>query len=272
MKSLLTPIVFLMSIQCIAQQPVIDLAEAERSFSRYAGEHNTREAFLRFMDSGAVVFSRSGEIQDARKVWEARPVSGGRLAWGPSFVVLSTAGDLGLSTGTWTFRKSATDTVVASGEFTTIWTKRSGEWKWLVDLGVDHNLKPPGATDITSIALSHPEKTSYDAQRYMLIAEDNFIRNYTENGKSAYNEVADENIYMVQPWQLPVAGIYQLDAALVNLSGNISFRAAGSGVSADGDLGYVYGYAEDKDKKGNYLRVWRRIGRKWTLLLQTITI
>jgi hypothetical protein len=106
----------------------------------------------------------------------------------------------------------------------------------------------------------------------MLMAEQNFINAYSTSGKEAYNSVADNDVYLINPGQLPVSGRSNIDAALVNMSGAVQFQAVGSGVSKDGDIGYVYGYANEKDKKGNYLRIWRRIGRKWTLLLQTLTI
>jgi hypothetical protein len=63
-----------------------------------------------------------------------------------------------------------------------------------------------------------------------------------------------------------------MNTALANIPDGIAFEAVGSGVSKDGDLGYVYGYATLNGKKENYMRVWRRVGRKWTLLLQTLTL
>ncbi len=254
-----------------SQQKTIDLIEAEKSFARYAIEHNTRDAFLKFMDSNAIVFDK-GEIQKAWQVWEAKQPNPAKLIWEPAFAVISTAGDLGVTTGPWQFKPSANDSVVATGVFTTVWAFKNNEWKWIIDMGVDHNLKTPSFTDVASIELNHIEKTTYDAGRYMLMAEQNFINSYSSGGKETYTAVVDNDVYFVNPDQLPVSGRSNIDAALVNMSGAIQFQAIGSGVSKDGDIGYVYGYANEKDKKGNYLRIWRRIGRKWTLLLQTLTL
>lgn len=254
-----------------AQERIVPLVEAERSFARYALEHGTREAFLQFMDSAAVVFDK-GEIQHARRTWEAKKPSGGKLIWEPAFAVISTAGDLGVTTGPWEFRAGA-DTAIASGVFTSVWKKNAaGEWKWIADMGVTHNLKGPAFKDVASIELNHIERSSYDAHRFMLNAEQQFINTYSSTGKEAWATVADNDIYLINPGQLPVAGSNRINEALVNMSGGIKFQATGSGVSKDGDLGYVYGYANEEDKKGNYLRIWRRVGRKWTLLLQTLTI
>jgi ketosteroid isomerase-like protein len=273
MKTLLTYFILFFSLTVTAQQKTKDLADAENAFAKYSLEHNTKEAFLKFMDTGAVVFDK-GEIQKAKPTWEAKQVTPGKLFWFPTFAVISTSGDLGITTGPWEAKATAEvrDTALASGAFMTVWAKKNNEWKWIVDLGITHNLKNPRSTGVSSVELNHVERTTYDAARYMLNAEYNFITAYNTAGKEAYNAVADNDIHLLNPNQLPVHGIYSLDAALVNMSGKIQFQVAGSGVSKDGDLGYVYGYATENGKKGNYLRVWRRISRKWMLIMQTLTI
>lgn len=266
--------VFAMAIGSIssAQDRIVPLVEAEKSFARYAVENNTRDAFLKFMDSNAVVFE-NGQVLPARATWLAKKPSAGKLIWEPAFAVVSTAGDLGVTTGPWEFRATATDTVSASGVFTSVWSKKpSGEWKWLLDMGVTHNLKSPKTANVASIELNHMERSTYDAQRYMLAAEQQFINGFTTAGKDSYAAVADNDIYLVNAGQQPVSGKANLQSALVNMSGDIIFQPVNSGVSKDGDIGYVYGYAIEGGNKGNYLRVWRRVGRKWTLLLQTLTI
>ena len=50
----------------------------------------------------------------------------------------------------------------------------------------------------------------------------------------------------------------------------IEYAVEGSGISASGDLGYVYGTAVSNGKKDNYLRIWRREGKEWKLALETL--
>lgn len=271
MKAYVLQVILLLTTTIsVAQDRVLKLVEAEKSFARYAYEHNTRDAFLRFMDSNAVVFD-SGKVIQAMPLWQARTPASSKLIWDPSFAVISTAGDLGFTSGPWTFRASARDTVIASGEFTTVWQYRNNEWKWLVDMGVTHN-KRSTQVMAAAIELSHVERTTYDARRFMLAAEQQLIQQLASEGKSAYNAIADPDIYLVNPGQLPVHGVAQIDQALTQMSGAVQFQAVNSGISKDGDIGYVYGYANEKNQKGNYLRVWRRIGRRWSLILQTLTI
>jgi len=273
MKALITYTLIFLSLSLSAQEKTKELADAETAFANYAFEHNTKEAFLKFMDTSAVVF-KNGEVQKAKPTWEAKQPTGGKLLWFPTFAVISTSADLGVTTGPWEYKPTGQpgDTAASSGAFMTVWTKKNNEWKWLVDIGITHNLKNARASGVSSVEMNHIERTTYDAARYMLNAEYYFITAYNKTGKEAYNTVADNDIHMLNPNQLPTHGIYSLDAALVNMSGKMQFQVVGSGVSKDGDVGYVYGTASENDKKGNYLRIWRRISRKWTLIMQTITI
>jgi ketosteroid isomerase-like protein len=273
MKTVVTTLFSLITIVATAQQKTLEISEAEKAFAKYAVDHSTKEAFLKFMDTGALVFNK-GEIQKAKQTWEAKQPTNNKLIWSPSFAVISTAGDLGITTGPWELKASTDpkDTAISSGAFMTVWSKKNNEWKWLIDIGITHNMKNPRSSGVSSVELNHVERTTYDAQRYMLMAEDNFIKSYAATGKEAYNTVADNDIHLLNPNQLPVHGIYSLSDALVNMSGKIQFQAIGSGISKDGDIGYVYGYAMENGNKGNYLRVWRRVSRKWMLIMQTLTI
>lgn len=256
-----------------SQQKTLEISEVEKAFAKHAIEYSTKDAFLKFMDTGAVVFNK-GEIQKAKPYWEAQQPGTNKLVWSPSFAVISTQGDLAVTTGPWELKASAAvrDTAIASGAFMTVWEKKNNEWKFLADIGVTHNKKNPRSSGISSVEMNHIERTTYDGKRYMLAAEYNFINAYNTSGKDAYNNVADNDIHLVNPDQVPAHGIYSLEGALVNMSGKVKFEVVGSGVSKDGDVGYVYGYATENGKKGNYMRVWRRISRKWMLIMQTLTI
>src|SRR5262245_59907018 len=73
------------------------IADAERAFSKFAGEKGTRRAFLTFMAEDGVVF-QNGPIP-ARAFYEGRPEGGGVLFWQPEVVEISKSGDFGYSTG-----------------------------------------------------------------------------------------------------------------------------------------------------------------------------
>jgi hypothetical protein len=106
----------------------------------------------------------------------------------------------------------------------------------------------------------------------MMNAENNLIKDYTANGKQAFAKVADDDCWFNTQNAYPSYKKANIEEALKHIKDGIEFTVAGSGISKAGDLGYVYGYATYNGKKENYLRVWRRMGRKWTLLLQTLLI
>ncbi|MCE3283613.1 MAG: nuclear transport factor 2 family protein [Chitinophagaceae bacterium] len=252
-------------------QHITGLVEAENNFAKYAVDHNVKEAFLRFMDTAAIVFEK-GEIKKASATWQARPANNTKIIWEPAFAIVSAGGDLGITTGPWYVKVPVNDTVRERGAFSTVWIKKdSADWKFLVDIGIDHNVKT-NVKDVSLIELTHKGTPGYDAQRFMLQSEQNFITNYKNRGKAVYNEVADADIRFLTNGFAPVSMAANMNTALANIPDGIAFEAVGSGVSKDGDLGYVYGYATLNGKKENYMRVWRRVGRKWTLLLQTLTL
>jgi len=270
MKIRCTIFTLLIGIAAFGQSNWMALTNMESRFSRYASEHGIKQAFLQFMDTGAVVFEK-GEIKKAKAVWEAKDTVIGRLMWEPAFAIIDTDSKLGITSGPWQFKANGKDSTIGTGEFTTVWVKKDTTWRWVVDMGIEHNQRIKSPT-ISGIEMRHAERSSYPGLRYMLMNEDMFIKNYAANGKNAYFDVADDNIYFVTQGFTAVNGIYRINDALLNISGTMQFKAVGSGCSPQGDVGYVYGTVTDKDKQGNYLHVWRRIGRRWTLLLQTLTI
>src|SRR4051812_19592440 len=136
MKKINLLIVLFAPLMMQAQKNVDGLVKAEKSFSAYAVSHNTKDAFLKFADSGAVVFDK-GEAVNAIGLWSAREKREGILEWHPQFAEVSNSGDFGYTTGPWTFRsKAVSDSITGRGQFTSVWHfDSSGEWKFLVDLG-----------------------------------------------------------------------------------------------------------------------------------------
>jgi ketosteroid isomerase-like protein len=113
------------------------LIAAERAFAAMSVEHGVRAAFLGNLADDATVF-RPGPVNGVRS-WKARPESKGVLDWAPSFVELSGDGDLGFSTGPWTFAASRGEAPSAFGHFVTVWRRPvDGPWQVVVDLGVSH--------------------------------------------------------------------------------------------------------------------------------------
>jgi ketosteroid isomerase-like protein len=123
------------------------LVEMERSFAKAAATNGTRAAFLEFLAEDGIIF-QPGPV-NGKQVWNARPNRKGLLSWEPVFADVSSAGDLGYTTGPWEFRPNGPeDKPAAFGQYFTIWKKQSdGSWKAALDRGVT-NTKPSEAAEL----------------------------------------------------------------------------------------------------------------------------
>ena len=59
--------------------------------------------------------------------------AGSKLAWTPVFAFGSESGDMGVTTGDWTFTAPGTKPI--KGRYVTTWRKTAGQWKALTDMG-----------------------------------------------------------------------------------------------------------------------------------------
>jgi len=97
------------------------LIKTEKNFAAFAVEHGTKDAFLRFMDSSAILFSQ-GKAINGVELYNKREKRSGVLNWQPDYAEISSDGDFGFTSGLWTFQsRTANDTPVASGHFSTVW-------------------------------------------------------------------------------------------------------------------------------------------------------
>ncbi|RYF83489.1 MAG: nuclear transport factor 2 family protein, partial [Chitinophagaceae bacterium] len=123
----------LASIICFSQNPKPeDVLNAEKSFAAYSVEHGMKAAFLKFLDSNGVVFEK-GKAVNGIQTWNQKTDQAGVLNWHPVHGEIARSGDMGFTTGPWTFQpKTINDSVVARGQYSTLWKKERGQWKFVV--------------------------------------------------------------------------------------------------------------------------------------------
>lgn len=148
-----------LSVTASAQLPasVKTLVEAERAFAAAATAKGQRDAFLEYLADDSLLF-RPGPVP-GKMFYRTRPVPPGQLSWGPVFADASLAGDYGVSTGPFEFRKDPkqTDPPNGYGHFVSIWKKqRDGVWKVEVDLGVSHDKFPKAVADLKDADIATP--------------------------------------------------------------------------------------------------------------------
>ena len=269
MKQILLILLAAYSIQAASQSNIQQLISAEKEFASYSVANNTRAAFLKFLDSAGVVFE-NGKPVNGIATWSKRDVRPGVLNWHPQYAEISASGNLGYTTGPWTFQpRTVTDTIVARGQYATIWhIDKTGNWKFIVDLGV--NGLP--ATDTTEVEKINVEKISASSidLKSMVKAEDDFTRLFYRDKLLAYARYNSEHSILNRNGQLPATNVNEQEITIKNTPSEIKYHVDHSGIATSGDMGFIYGTTVNKDKTDNYLRVWRKEKQGWKIAMEVV--
>lgn len=269
MKRLVLLLFTFSSLRVISQNKIVNLIQAEKDFAAYSVSHNTKAAFLKFLDSAGVVFENGNPVNGI-EAWNKKEVRQGILNWHPQFAEISASGNLGYTTGPWTFQpKTITDSVVARGQYATVWQlDKKGNWKFIVDLGINE-------TPIADI--KEVEEINVNLKTYspidlssLLKAEKAFIRQFNKDKIKAYKQYLSKKTVLNRNRHLPAIQADELESSIRDTPAEVRFQVDHSGIATSGDLGFVYGTILNKDKKENYLRVWRRENQGWKIAMDVV--
>ncbi len=263
----------LSTLFCTAQKFTADeVLNAEKAFAAYSVAHGTRDAFLNFLDSSGLVFENGKAVNGIRS-WSKKEARAGVLNWHPVYGAISSSGDVGFTTGPWTFQKTLNDSVIARGQYSTIWQKnKKGEWKFIIDMGVG---KTPSFDDAI-FSFSDDRLTFIPGTLNNLLLQDEKLIRYTkdattpERKKWYESAVSKQAFFLNRPGHLPATNSNDVMGVMESMPQKIDYEIDGSGISKTGDMGYVYGTTIIKDKTDNYLRIWRREGSAWKLALEVL--
>src|SRR5574341_186226 len=118
------------------------MVATERAFSRLSEEKGIREAFAAFIADDGILFRPRAVVGKKWMQEHPLPPSTTRplLAWQPIFAAISSAGDLGYTTGPWQYKNDINDAKPSAfGNFMTIWRRqRDGRWRFVLDLGINN--------------------------------------------------------------------------------------------------------------------------------------
>ena len=263
------------------------LIAAERAFASLSLAKGMKEAFLTYLAEGSVVF-QPGAV-DGRKAWEAKPASAATLTWEAAFAGVSSAGDLGYTTGPWEYRPPADTAGTPAppesyryGQFNTVWKreKKTG-WRVIADIGVTH--PNPGRKGVQGgQATTGPQLKvrTMKSGRADIPGEDTRLSKAMRavGPHEALAAHAASDVRVNSEGRFPALGVEAAQARFDSLGGFYEYRTEGSAIARSGDLGYSYGLAEHfLSAKGApvdtavYLHVWRQEGgRFWRLVLAVV--
>jgi ketosteroid isomerase-like protein len=260
------------------------MVATELAFAKMAKDVGTRPAFSAFIADDGILF-RPGPVKG--KEWLAKnpaPASNKHpwLSWYPAVADISSAGDMGYTTGPWEFRPDINDAqAVAFGNFLTVWKKQAdGSWKFVIDLGISG---PQPSETIAAWQLTKNSKreskaahASVEAEQAVLRAKDSEFSKLSaaRDAQTAFESFASPDVRVFRDEKLPFIG---KAAGLTTLPANTStwtWEPTFADVSRSGDLGYTYGTyrLESKDalaknlESGNYYRIWKKQAGKWVVV------
>ncbi len=262
-------IFLLLSLPAKAQKNMDGLIRAEKNFAAHSVAHNTKDAFLKFLDSTGIVFEQ-GQPVNGMEAWNKKEKSPGILNWHPQFAEIAGSNDFGYTTGPWTFQpQTPADSVVARGLYTTVWhLDADGDWKFLVDLGVS-NLP---ATDSSEVHILTVEKfpTGSADSAALLNTEEKFITAFQKNKADAYRDYLSRQSILNRNRSLPAAAAPEQTGLIEATPQELNFTMKGFRMARSGDLGCVYGTTLLGNTTENYLRIWRREKQGWKIAVEVL--
>jgi ketosteroid isomerase-like protein len=248
------------------------LAQAEREFASAGAREGIQKSFLAHFAEDALVFRPFATTAPAW--YREHPDGPGKLIWGPQYLAVSAANDLGLSSGPWRYEAEHDGKpVVAHGHFFSIWRRDAqGRWQVLFDHGVGNPAPAVPVETTPLLALATPEGRTpsaavIDSRSKSLESVDKALRDRLAlDPNKAYVGVATAQTLWLREGSLPMQGSLP---AKTNAD-----QACGCGprvammVAASGDLAYTLGGAESARASGVDARVWRWAGGAWKLLAE----
>ncbi len=239
------------------------LVEAEHAFARLAATTSTRDAFLAVLDDSGVVFRPTAV--NGKRAFGAQPARPSVLAWEPEYAEVSAAGDLGYTTGPWSFRPGPADTAVAYGHYVSIWrTDAGGAWRLLVDLGVSH-AAPPTLTP--PLELRAPRGAGSPAHPRALDLASLKAAESALQGDDALVAAAAPDVRVYHGELPPARGLAAGAPRLRHAAAGARWQVEACEVARSGDLGYARGLVMTAADTASYVRVWRRESGRWRVAL-----
>jgi ketosteroid isomerase-like protein len=273
--------------QADRERALTSLIEAECSFASLSEQKGIREAFLTFLAEKAIVF-RPGPVE-GRPIYEKMdPANPTVLTWAPAVAEVSTAGDLGYTSGPYEVRPGRGAEPTGFGHYVSIWKKQAdGGWRVLLDIGIQHG-HPESLAPVPSVEIPQAKATLEALSPEALREEErafgeragSFEKETASRGsRKALSAFAADDIRVYRPGRFPSVGKRAFETIIPSGAGRI---APGSerrnaayhvGLAWSGDLAYCYGSFEiSKDRAvvetTAYLRIWRKdISGLWRICL-----
>jgi ketosteroid isomerase-like protein len=246
--------------------PFDQVVASERAFAAASLEKGVHEAFLMNLAPDAIAFLPLPG--PARPAHEGKPKTSVKLSWGPTWVAVSSAGDLALSTGPWQVKHNEKTLIkVSTGWFFSVWRRQpDGVWKVVVDAGiaspVTFDLPQTVENGFNGTPAATPSAGGAAKARSGVTEAERAVSAAATAGLGkAITAQADPHIRVYREGKAAAFGSTAANALLSGDTRKVSCTADDVVTSASGDLGYAYGTCVgeggESPSKHGFLRVWR---------------
>lgn len=255
--------------------PFEQVVAQERAFAAASVANGLHEAFLANLAPDAIGFLPLPG--PARSAHEGKPPAPGTLNWGPTWVAVSSAGDLALSTGPWEIKNQGESLIkVSTGIFFSVWRKQpDGSFKVAVDAGIAAPVKfvlPKTVENgFAGAPAARPTTGGAEGASTGVMAAERALGSAAMVGLGrAIEAQADPLLRVYREGKAPGIGPAASRELLAADTRKLACAADRVIASASGDLAYAYGACAGEPgdpSKYAFLRVWRmQPNGKWKIL------
>lgn len=244
---------------------------AERAFAADGLELGVQASFLKHSAPDGIVFGPEPILAKAA-FGEPRP-KGKPLVWWPLWAGVARSGDLGFTTGPYTFDGNP------GGYYFTVWGKQpDGAWKWLYDGGPpsDQTGAAPKDSPVAYAKLAARQSGSPGKAMAEVTAAETALHAAAKTDvKAAFLAVVADDGRIVGSKAKPPASRAEIETELSTRPASIAFAPLGGSASNAGDLAWTYGAAawtaaNGQAQRAHYVRIWRKDKAGWRLLFDEL--
>jgi ketosteroid isomerase-like protein len=263
----------LLAAPAVAAQPVTPapVVAAERAFAADGLELGIQGSFLKHSAPEAIVLAPEPTL--AHALYGAPKPKGPPLLWWPLWAGIAKSGDLGFTTGPYSF-----DGKLRAYYFT-VWARQAdGSWKWLMDAGPpsDPTGAPPQGSEVAyAKPAARAAGSGAKAMEQVMGAEIALHQAAKSDVKAAFLAAVADDGRIVGSKAPPPKDRTALAAELATRPASIAYSPLGGRASKAGDLAWTYGIAQwtsadGQAQRGHYVRIWRDDKPGWRILFDEL--
>ncbi len=253
------------------------LVDGEHAFAAAVAARGIRAGFLEWLAPKAVVF-RPGPVNGPAAYSEAK-ASAARLAWRPEYAAISSAGDLGWTSGPWSWRRDSASAEAAWGDYLSLWKRGAdGRLRVVLDVGVSHARRAPLEAPAFLAPADAPAaaRGPLDRRRSLWKADADFGALARQGGvATALEQYGHERVVLLREGRGRVVGLSAACDSARAHEGSATLMSLAQFLSGSGDLGYTYGTfltgSVEAPDSAWYVHVWHRGRAKpWELAVELV--